>query len=157
MAEMSPTFVRLQKLARTQSRTVDELARSYVLEGMLDRIFACPFAADFVLKGGVLLAAYALRRPTKDIDVEVSRIRNNATDVTARITEIADIGLDDGIAFDLDFIRAETIRDDDDYQGIRVRLTGVRGALSLGNWARRKLRRPDLARTTTTGRHPPNS
>lgn len=57
MAEMSPTVVRLQKLARTQGRNVDELARLYVLERMLDRIFASPFAADFVLKGGVLLAA----------------------------------------------------------------------------------------------------
>jgi hypothetical protein len=78
MAEMSPTFVRLQKLARTQGRNVDELARSYVLEGMLDRIFASPFTADSVLKGGVLLAAYAMRRSTKDIDVDVSGICNNA-------------------------------------------------------------------------------
>jgi hypothetical protein len=127
MNEMSPTFVRLQKLARTQGRNVDELARLYVLEGLLARIFASAFAADFVLKGGVLLAAYALRRPTKDIDVEATRIRNDATDVTARITEIAAIGLDDGITFDLGSIRAETIRDGDDYQGIRVRLTGYVG------------------------------
>ena len=75
---MSPTVVRLQQLARTQGLNVDALARLYVLEGMLDRIFASPFAADFVSEGGVLLAAYALRRPTKDIDVEGSRIRNNA-------------------------------------------------------------------------------
>jgi hypothetical protein len=124
---MSPTFVRPQKLARTRGRNGDALARLYVLEGMLDRIFASPFAADFESKGGVLLAACALLWPTKDIDVEVSRIRNDATAVTARITEIADIGPDDGIAFDLDSIPAETIRENDDYQGIRVRLTGYVG------------------------------
>jgi hypothetical protein len=63
----------------------------------------------------VLLAAFALRRPTKNIDLEATRIANDARDVASRIREIAAIVLDDGIEFDLDSIRAETIREGDDY------------------------------------------
>jgi hypothetical protein len=107
---VSSTFLRIQKLARAQGRNVDGLARLYLLEGMLTRIAASPFAGDFVLKGGVLLAAFALRRPTKDIDLEATGVRNDVTDVSARIHEIAAIDLDDGIIFDTGSIRAEAIR-----------------------------------------------
>lgn len=126
-AGVSPTFLKIQKLARAQGRNVDELARLYLLEGMLTRIAASPYAGDFVLKGGVLLAAFALRRPTKDIDLEATGISNDVVDVSARIHEIAAIDLDDGIIFDADSIRAETIREGDEYQGIRVRLEGSIG------------------------------
>ncbi|TFB68212.1 nucleotidyl transferase AbiEii/AbiGii toxin family protein [Cryobacterium glaciale] len=92
---------------------------------MLTRIAASPYAGDFVLKGGVLLAAFALRRPTKDIDLEATGVSNDVVDVS--IHEIAAIDLDDGIIFDADSIRAETIREGDEYQGIRVRLEGSIG------------------------------
>ena len=121
---VSPTFLRIQKLARAQGRNVDELARLSLLEGMLTRIAVSPYVADFVVKGGVLLAAFALRRPTKDIDLKATGISNDVVDISARIHEIAAIDLDDGIIFDADSIRAETIREGDEYQGIRVRLEG---------------------------------
>jgi len=94
---------------------------------MLARIAASDYAEDFVLKGGVLLAAFALRRPTKDIDLEATRIADDARDVASRIREIAAIALDDGIEFTLDSIRAETIRDGGEYQGVRVKLIGLIG------------------------------
>jgi hypothetical protein len=120
-------FAHIQNQARANGQNVSELARLYTLEGMLARIAASDHAEDFVLKGGVLLAAFALRRPTKDIDLEATRIANDAQDVSSRVREIAAIALDDGIEFTLDSIRAETIREGDEYQGIRVKLIGVIG------------------------------
>ncbi len=120
-------FAHIQNQARANGQNVSELARLYVLEGMLARIAASDYAEDFVLKGGVLLAAFALRRPTKDIDLEATRIANDAQDVASRIREIAAILLDDGIEFNLDSIRAETIREGDEYQGVRVKLIGLIG------------------------------
>jgi Nucleotidyl transferase AbiEii toxin, Type IV TA system len=120
-------FAHIQNQARANGQNVSELARLYTLEGMLARIAASDHAEDFVLKGGVLLAAFALRRPTKDIDLEATRIANDAQDVASRVREIAAIALDDGIEFTLDSIRAETIREGDEYQGIRVKLIGVIG------------------------------
>ena len=120
-------FAHIQNQARANGQNVSELARLYALEGMLARIAASDYAEDFVLKGGVLLAAFALRRPTKDIDLKATRIANGAQNVARRVREIAAIVLDDGIAFDLDSIRAETIREGDEYQGIRVKLIGLIG------------------------------
>lgn len=127
MTSGASRFAHIQNQARASGQNVSELARLYTLEGMLARIAASDYADDFVLKGGVLLAAFALRRPTKDIDLEATRIVNDAQDVATRVREIAAIALDDGIEFDLDSIRAETIREGDDYQGIRVKLTGMIG------------------------------
>ncbi|GAA1224190.1 nucleotidyl transferase AbiEii/AbiGii toxin family protein [Rhodoglobus aureus] len=127
MTNGASRFAHIQNQARAGGQNVSELARLYTLEGMLARIATSEYACDFVLKGGVLLAAFALRRPTKDIDLEATRINNDAQDVATRIREIAAISLDDGIEFDLGSIRAETIRDGDEYQGIRVKLTGMIG------------------------------
>ena len=61
--------IALRKLARQTSGDVQELMTLYTLEGLLARIAASEYRDDFVLKGGVLLAAFAARRPTKDIDL----------------------------------------------------------------------------------------
>lgn len=127
MTSGASRFAHIQNQARVNGQNVSELARLYTLEGMLARIEASDYADDFVLKGGVLLAAFALRRPTKDIDLEATRIANDAEDVARRVREIAAIVLDDGIEFNLDSIRAETIREGDEYQGIRVKLIGILG------------------------------
>lgn len=127
MTSGASRFAHIQNQARANGQNVSELARLYTLEGMLARIAASDYAEDFVLKGGVLLAAFALRRPTKDIDLEATRIANDAQDVASRVREIAAIPLDDGIEFNVDSIRAETIREGDEYQGIRVKLIGLIG------------------------------
>jgi hypothetical protein len=79
-----------------------------------------------VLKGGVLLAAYELRRPTADVDFAGVRVPCEAESVRQLVMEIAGTALparlDDGLTFDLDNTRAETIREDDEYGGVRVRL-----------------------------------
>lgn len=127
MTSGASSFALIQKQARAGGQNVSELARLYTLEGVLARIAASAYADDFVLKGGVLLAAFALRRPTKDIDLEATRIANDTQDVAARVRLIAAIVLDDGIEFVLDSIRADTIREGDEYEGIRVKLTGMIG------------------------------
>lgn len=127
MTNGASRFAHIQNQARANGQNVSELARLYTLEGMLARIAASDYAENFVLKGGVLLAAFALRRPTKDIDLEATRIANDAQDVAARVREIAAIVLDDGIQFNIDSIRAETIREGDEYRGIRVKLIGLIG------------------------------
>lgn len=127
MTNGASRFAHLQNQARANHQNVSELVRLYVLEGMLARIAVSAYSEDFVLKGGVLLAAFALRRPTKDIDLEATRLNNEQDDVLYRVQEIAATSLDDGIEFDLGSIRALTIRDGDGYQGVRVKLTGIVG------------------------------
>jgi predicted nucleotidyltransferase component of viral defense system len=116
----------LQRQARSQGRTTAEFLRLYALEGFLLRLANSEHNGKFVLKGGVLLAAYELRRPTTDVDFAGVRIANEVEFVRQLVAEIASTvlpaGLDDGLVFDLDNITAETIREDDEYSGVRVRL-----------------------------------
>jgi len=69
----------IRRLARSTNGHVQELQTLYVLESFLARIAASQHKEDFVLKGGVLLAAFALRRPTKDIDLMAVRIPTIST------------------------------------------------------------------------------
>jgi hypothetical protein len=79
-----------------------------------------------VLKGGVLLAAYGLRRPTADIDGAALQTANEVEGIRQFVADVAGTALpadlDDGLTFDLDHVTAETIREEDKYSGVRVRL-----------------------------------
>ncbi|QPZ37500.1 nucleotidyl transferase AbiEii/AbiGii toxin family protein [Paramicrobacterium chengjingii] len=121
----------IQRLARQTAGDVQELQTLYVLEALLARLAESEHRDDFVLKGGVLLAAFAVRRSTKDIDLQATGIANDETDVAERIREVVTIDLPDGVIFDPDSITASTIRDDDEYAGIRVKLVGLLGRARL--------------------------
>lgn len=108
-------FLAIQKLARETDGDVQELLALSALEGLLVRIVASSYRDDFVLKGGVLLAAFSLRRPTKDIDLQATGLANDVNDVLERVRTIAFLDLDDGLVFDPDSITASTIREGDDY------------------------------------------
>jgi hypothetical protein len=124
-------FLAVQKLARSTGGDVQELLTLYALEGLLARVADSSSRDDFVLKGGVLLAAFSLRRPTKDIDLQATRLPNDIDSVLESIRTIAAIELDDGLAYDPQTISAQTIREDDDYVGVRVRLVGGLGRSRL--------------------------
>ena len=68
-------YLDLQKRARAARRPVDEYLQLYVLECFLARLSASPYARSFILKGGMLLAAFGERRPTRDIDFLAHRLR----------------------------------------------------------------------------------
>jgi len=130
---MSPTPTRdtpegrayndLRNLAKHNDRDVAEYLALYALEGFLYRLSRSTHAPDLVLKGGVLMAAFAARRPTRDIDLQATGMENDITDVEAMVATIAAIPADDGLAFDLDSVHGEPIRDEADYEGARVHLT----------------------------------
>jgi predicted nucleotidyltransferase component of viral defense system len=118
-------YLDLQRKARQSGRPTDELIQLYALECFLDRLTQSSFAKNFVLKGGVLLAALDARRPTRDIDLAASALRNTEAEMLTVVREIAGLSLDDGIEFDPERATAEVIREEDDYSGIRVTLDGT--------------------------------
>jgi hypothetical protein len=82
-------YLDLRKLARENQRPVDELLQLYVLEAFLSRLTSSGFAEQLVLKGGVLLAAFDERRPTRDIDLQAQAVENDAQTILATTCEIA--------------------------------------------------------------------
>jgi predicted nucleotidyltransferase component of viral defense system len=116
-------YLDLRKLARENRRPVDELLQLYVLEAFLARLASSRFTERLVLKGGVLLAAFDERRPTRDIDLQAQALENDTQTTLAATCEIAAIALDDGVIFDIETATAEPIRDEAIYSSVRVTMT----------------------------------
>lgn len=113
----------LRNLARRDRRDPAEYFTLYALEGFLARLAVSEHAGEFVLKGGVLMAAFAARRPTRDIDFAATGFANDTADVEQRVRSIIEVHLDDGLEFDPDSAVGEPIRDAADYNGVRVKVT----------------------------------
>ena len=115
-------YLDLQNKARRDGRTTDELIALYALEGLLARLAAGRYARQLVLKGGVLLAAFGDRRPTRDVDFAGLELDNDAAHVLTVVQAVAATtpALADGLEFDAAGAQAEVIRDTDEYAGVRV-------------------------------------
>lgn len=120
-------YLDLQNKARKEKRPTDELLVLYALEGFLARLAASAHTDELILKGGVLLAAFLVRRPTRDVDLQAQAVPNGTDTVLDLVRSIAALapadGVDDGLVFDAEHATAEVIRDDDAYSGVRVALT----------------------------------
>lgn len=116
-------YLDLQAAAGATGRPVDELFQFYALEGFLRRLVETDHAATFVLKGGVLLAAYTDRRPTRDIDLAGTDVDGDLTTIASIVADIVTVDLDDGLD-QLAIAKVEEIRDDASYPGIRATVTG---------------------------------
>lgn len=81
-------YLDLQNQARRDGRGPQQLLTPYVVERWLARLASSPYAEQFVLKGGMLLAASEARRPTADADTLARHIANDQNAVLARVVEI---------------------------------------------------------------------
>ena len=116
------TYLELQKLARVQGRNTQQLFELYIHERFLARLAESRFAEQFVLKGGMLLAVLDVRRPTRDADMLARGIASDEGNLRAVIGEIAGISMEDGVSFDATEISMASIREDADYEGVRLAL-----------------------------------
>ncbi|MEW1988099.1 nucleotidyl transferase AbiEii/AbiGii toxin family protein [Brevibacterium casei] len=135
MSTGDEVFRRIQSAARaagtkvgTGAPTQEYLIR-HTLESFLDRFSRTAHAEDFVLKGGILLAAYGVRRPTKDADANAIGADVTADHLIEVVHDINAIETGDGVTFDLGSLSVQEIREHADYPGFRVRV----GA-SIGPW-----------------------
>lgn len=115
-------FIDLQQRAKSTGRNTQELLQLYTLECFLARLAASELRESFVLKGGVLLAAFGNRRPTRDVDLAGQGISNDEATVLGLVKSILGVLLpqNDGIEFAAETATAEVIREDDEYSGVRI-------------------------------------
>jgi Nucleotidyl transferase AbiEii toxin, Type IV TA system len=114
-------YLDLQNRARREHRTTSELLTLYVVERWLARLSRSDYADRFILKGGMLLAAFDARRATADADALARGIPNEPAAVTAAVAKIA--ALDDradGVQFLHQGATSRIIRDQALYAGIRI-------------------------------------
>lgn len=124
-------YLALRRRASEAGRSTAELLQLYALEGFLARLVASPHRERFVLKGGVLLAAFDARRPTRDVDLPALRVPDDPDAVHELIAAIAATPVDDGLVFALDATTVEAIRSDDVYPGLRVTLKAALATAKL--------------------------
>jgi hypothetical protein len=123
-------FRQIQALARSDyGGNTNALLVVYAVEGFLRRLAASEYADKMTLKGGMLMAAMSARRMTKDADLSTVGVGNDEAVLAAVVAEIvaaeivaAELDVDDGLAFDVDSIRTEAMREDAEYQEVRLKL-----------------------------------
>lgn len=131
----SDVYRQIQRTARSDADkkgvapNVQAYLLRHALESFLFRLSKTPHADDFVLKGGLLLGAYGVRRPTKDADSNAVGADVSPEHLATVVADIAAVPVDDGVTFNLDTLAVQVIRDGAEYPGMRVTV-GVQIATS---------------------------
>ena len=120
---------KLSNYSRKNSLEFNSVLLQYIQERFLFRISKSIYSNNFVLKGALLFLAHDISRlrPTKDIDLLGSSVPNNSDSLKEIFEEIASINFDDGLTFDPGSVSAEEIVEQDEYHGIRVKLSAKLG------------------------------
>jgi predicted nucleotidyltransferase component of viral defense system len=121
-----PASVRQRLLNRAKENRQDfgMLLTNYALERFLYRLSVSRHRDSFVLKGALLLQLWTseVYRPTRDLDL-LGQLTGPAKGYRKVFAEVcAEKVEEDGVTFLADTIRIEKIRDEEAYEGIRVRL-----------------------------------
>lgn len=117
---------RLLNRAKSDKRPFSELLQYYAMERFLYRLSKSTFAKRFILKGALLLRVWDSPefRPTMDIDM-LGITSNEAAEILDSIRIILEVKVEeDGLIFDSDSLQSESITENADYEGLRIRFRG---------------------------------
>ena len=116
---------KLLHLARDRNDDFGLILTKYGLERMLFRLSKSKYREVFILKGALLFELWTAQRyrPTRDADFLANG--DNSPERFVRIfQEISSVEVeDDGLRFDPKTVKAERIKEDADYEGVRVTFT----------------------------------
>lgn len=101
-----------------------ESLQRFMFERILERISVSKYQDNFILKGGLLLAAMfgVENRTTKDMDTTITGIDISKSKIVKILNEILSIDLNDGVRFDI--VNITDIREEDEYGGNKYHITG---------------------------------
>lgn len=115
----------IRNLSKKSNVEAEILLRNFMMERFLERIAVSDYKHNFILKGGMLIAAMVGidARTTMDMDATIKGQTLSKTELTAIIEEIIKIQIEDGAVFSFQGI--EEIREEADYPGYRVSIGAV--------------------------------
>ena len=110
----------IRNMSKKKSADAQILMRNYMMERFLERISLSEYKNQFILKGGMLVAAMVGldARATMDLDATIKGTNVSVEDVEMIISQIISIPLDDGVSFQVK--RISEIMEEADYPGVRV-------------------------------------
>jgi predicted nucleotidyltransferase component of viral defense system len=124
---------RLMNLSRDRGEEFQLVLTRYGLERLLYRLAQSPHAGQFVLKGAALIQLWTgqVHRSTRDLDL-LGQGDPSPDRLRQLFQEVCSLPVDnDGLTFLTDAIQAEQIKEDDEYQGIRLRIEARLGNARL--------------------------
>ena len=113
---------KVRNLSGGNSRTAQTLIRIFMMERFLERIALSQYRNNFILKGGMLVAALVGldTRATMDIDTTVKSLKLSKDNAIKIVEDIIAVEIPDGVQFRI--TRITDIMEEHDYPGIRVML-----------------------------------
>jgi predicted nucleotidyltransferase component of viral defense system len=116
---------RLANLAKAQREDFQELLSRYVRERLLYRLSVSSYQDRFILKGALLFAYWTgtPHRPTRDLDLlgygstEIDLLEQTFRDLCSVEVQA------DGLEFQSDSVSGERIKENEEYEGVRIHLT----------------------------------
>lgn len=120
---------RLLTLAKQTGRPFTEVLQLYAMERFLYRLSKSRHSKHFVLKGGLMLRVWKapVTRPTKDVDL-LGRTKNTVANLVSIVQQVCTEEVEpDGMQFDPTTAAGSLINEAVEYNGIRVKFTGLMG------------------------------
>ena len=113
---------KVRNLSGGNSRTAQTFIRIFMMERFLERIALSQYRNNFILKGGMLVAALVGldTRATMDIDTTVKSLKLSKDNAIKIVEDIIAVEIPDGVQFRI--TRITDIMEEHDYPGIRVML-----------------------------------
>jgi predicted nucleotidyltransferase component of viral defense system len=124
---------KLKNKAQAENKEFNLILTRYALERFLYRLSISEHRDQFLLKGALLFDLWfdVPLRPTRDIDLLGFQLPD-ASYLLKTFEDLCDIQVEDGVTFDRASIRAEEIRKEANYSGMRVILAAyLDGARSV--------------------------
>ena len=116
--------LKVQELEDKYKLNYYESLQRFMFERILERISVSEYQDNFILKGGLLLAAMfgVENRTTKDMDTTITGIDISKDKMVSVLNKILSIDLNDGVKFDI--VSITDIREEDEYGGNKYHITG---------------------------------
>ncbi len=114
----------IKKISTDKKISAQLVLQNYMLERLLERISLSKYKDNFILKGGFLLAAMVGidTRATMDMDATIKGLPVTEEQISRMIGDICNVHIEDDVEFTFNGI--SDIREDDEYGGLRVSLSG---------------------------------
>ena len=127
------TATQLKALIRNVSKeknvNAQILLRNYMLERLMERISLSKYKNNFILKGGMLIAAMVGidSRSTMDMDATIKGVNVSKESIKKMFDEILGVNVNDSVTMTMKSI--DDIRDETDYAGFRVSINTSFGGI----------------------------
>jgi predicted nucleotidyltransferase component of viral defense system len=115
---------RLMNIARARKEDFQLVLTRYALERLLYRVSQSEYRDVFVLKGAMLFQLWGDQphRPTRDLDL-LGRGENSIPRFERIFREVCNLVVEeDGLVFNAQSVRGERIKEDQEYEGLRLNL-----------------------------------